>query len=83
MLKRTAEVIEVIRTGLNESEIGQEITQMIVDAVKEKGMGPEVLEEAKVRLMLMIFYKMALDHDDIKERLAKDLWEMYRGEQCE
>lgn len=80
MLKRTADVIECIRTGLNETEMGQEITQMIVDAVKEKGLGADVLEEAKVRLVLMIYYKMALDHDDIKEMLAKDLWEMYRAE---
>lgn len=78
-MERTEKHLEKIRKIMNTNTTIQSQMDMLAETAVEKGITKEQWEEFKVRMMTSMFYKMAEMIPEMKEDLAKDIYEELRA----
>ena len=79
-MENTQKIISVIQKELNTNQIAREATEIMAKRAEELNFTPEQWQQAKISFMTSIFYKIALEHEDIKQRIAEDVYKMYNEE---
>lgn len=79
-MKRTENILQGIREFLNTNEEAQKITETMAKRAEELNFTADQWEQAKIGFMTSLFYRLALDHDDIKAEVAADVYEMFNAE---
>lgn len=79
-MKRTENILEGIRDFLNTNEEAQNVIGEMAKKAEELNFTPEQWQQAKVSFMTALFYRLALDHDDIKQELGLDVYEMFNAQ---
>ncbi len=79
-MENTKKILEVIRQELNTNPIAQEALSIAAARAEELNYTPEQWEQAKISFMSALFYRLALDHDDIKRQIGADVWKLFNAE---
>lgn len=74
-MKFSENVMEVIRTTLNENEELQAITKAAMKKAVELGWSQEQWNKAKEGLMVSLFCQLVRSHPDLKEKFSKEILE--------
>ena len=70
---KTKEIGEAITNFLNTDPRAKEITDAAAAAAVEKGLTPEEWKKWKESFFGAIFFKMVLDHEDVKEAIINEI----------
>ena len=70
---KTKEIGEAITNFLNTDPRAKEITDAAAAAAVEKGLTPEEWKKWKESFFGAIFFKMALDHEDVEEAVINEI----------
>ncbi len=79
-MENTKKILEVIRQELNTNPIAQEALSIAAARAEELNYTAEQWEQAKISFMSALFYRLALDHEDIKRQIGADVWKMFNAE---
>ncbi|NBH32066.1 hypothetical protein D3Z58_00510 [Clostridiaceae bacterium] len=79
-MENTKKILEVIRQELNANPIAQEALSIAAARAEELNYTAEQWEQAKISFMSALFYRLALDHEDIKRQIGADVWKMFNAE---
>ena len=79
-MENTQKILEVIRQELNANPIAQEALSIAAARAEELNYTAEQWEQAKISFMSALFYRLALDHEDIKRQIGADVWKMFNAE---
>ena len=79
-MENTKKILEVIRQELNTNPIAQEALSIAAARAEELNYTAEQWEQAKISFMSALFYRLALDHEDIKRQIGADGWKMFNAE---
>lgn len=79
-MENTKKILEVIRQELNTNPIAQEALSIAAARAEELNYTAEQWEQAKISFMSALFYRLALDHEDVKRQIGADVWEMFNAE---
>ena len=79
-MENTKKILEVIRQELNTTPIAQEALSIAAARAEELNYTAEQWEQAKISFMSALFYRLALDHEDIKRQIGADVWKMFNAE---
>ena len=79
-MENTKKILEVIRQELNANPIAQEALSIVAARAEELNYTAEQWEQAKISFMSALFYRLALDHEDIKRQIGADVWKMFNAE---
>ena len=79
-MENTKKILEVIRQELNTNPIAQEALSIAAARAEELNYTAEQWEQAKISFMSALFYRPALDHEDIKRQIGADVWKMFNAE---
>lgn len=69
----TKTIGEAITNFLNTDPQAKEITEEAAAAAVEKGLTPEEWQAWKKSFFATIFFKMALDHEDVREAVTNEI----------
>ena len=69
----TKTIWEAITNFLNTDPRAKEITEAAAAAAVEKGLTPEEWKKWKESFFGAIFFKMVLDHEDVKEAVINEI----------
>ena len=70
---KTKEIGKAITNFLNTDPRAKEITDAAAAAAVEKGLTPEEWKKWKESFFGAIFFKMVLDHEDVKEAVINEI----------
>lgn len=76
-MENTQKILSVIQKELNTNPIAKEATEIMAKRAEELNLTPEQWQQAKLSFMTSIFYKLALEHEDIKQQIAEDVYKMF------
>ena len=79
-MENTKKILEVIRQELNTNPIAQEALSIAAARAEELNYTAEQWDQAKISFMSALFYRLALDHEDIKRQIGADVWKMFNAE---
>ena len=79
-MENTKKILEVIRQELNTNPIAQEALSIAAARAEELNYTAEQWEQAKISFMSALFYRLELDHEDIKRQIGADVWKMFNAE---
>ena len=79
-MENTKKILEVIRQELNTNPIAQEALSIAAARAEELNYTAEQWEQAKISFKSALFYRLALDHEDIKRQIGADVWKMFNAE---
>ena len=79
-MENTKKILEVIRQELNANPIAQEALSIAAARAEELNYTAEQWEQAKISFMSALFYRLALDHEDITRQIGADVWKMFNAE---
>ena len=79
-MENTKKILEVIRQELNTNPIAQEALSIAAARAEELNYTAEQWEQAKISFMSALFYRLALDHEDIKRQIGADVLKMFNAE---
>ena len=79
-MENSKKILEVIRQELNANPIAQEALSIAAARAEELNYTAEQWEQAKISFMSALFYRLALDHEDIKRQIGADVWKMFNAE---
>ena len=79
-MENTKKILEVIRQELNTNPIAQEALSIAAARAEELNYTAEQWAQAKISFMSALFYRLALDHEDIKRQIGADVWKMFNAE---
>ena len=79
-MENTKKILEVIRQELNANPIAQEALSIAAARAEELNYTAEQWEQAKISFMSALFYRLALDHEDIKRQIGADVWKMFNAD---
>lgn len=79
-MENTKKILEAIRQELNTNPFAQEAISIAAARAEELNYTPEQWEQAKISFMSALFYRLTLEHDDIKSQIGADAWKLINAE---
>ena len=77
-MKNTEMILKTMQETLNNNEECQRLMTVLAEKAEAANMSKEELEDGKQKLFNSIFFKIILEHEDLKQLVAIDAYNLLK-----
>lgn len=79
-MEHTKKIMNTIKDVLNTHPAAQKMMDQLQQKAIAENWTPEKWDEMKLGLMMTLFYQLCLEHPDMRDLLAEDVYKMFNEE---